>query len=435
MWLAWIWSVTASLAKKRWCRVGVVMAVVVLLLTQTHYEPSMRIFFSTRVTATLERAPPPKSASATNTINDKPMCSQQRFHDSPSVLPGISLVTAVMNRNDQLTKSLTNWLQVKGVEEVVVVDWSSEPGVISSVLEPYPQLRDDPRITVITVPRQTRWVLTRACNLAAFHSRGQYIMKLDSDVLLSVDFFDHHPLLERSFYAGNWKQARVENERHLNGIFFTRREDFMRVNGYDERIVSYGWDDDDLYRRLEALSLQRLSFNLDMLKHDEHTDAIRVVHQHSLGDVGKLPSYVASSFPDVQILRNKRMISIASPWTIGTRTMECRMSPMSGMEEALSSGRHCLCEPTNFVPRLSSLISADTYKLITVEVMRTVLKYTSRLPHEVIEKMATPLRLAQQLDLHYWNRPKYLVVHLQNALSNRMLAFASAKVARLSRWC
>ena len=38
------------------------------------------------------------------------------------------------------------------------------------------------------------------------------------------------------------------------GILLASSDDFRAVNGYDERIFAYGWDDEDLYERLSAVA-------------------------------------------------------------------------------------------------------------------------------------------------------------------------------------
>ena len=76
------------------------------------------------------------------------------------------------------------------------------------------------------------------------------------------------------FYTGNWKTAKDENEKHLNGVVYVDRRQFMAVNGYNERLRSYGWDDTDLYDRLGKKIHQR-----DIVRgtatHIPHPDSIR----------------------------------------------------------------------------------------------------------------------------------------------------------------
>lgn len=159
-------------------------------------------------------------------------------------------------------------------------------------------------VTVVTVPDAEKWVLSRAYNLAARFARGQWLLKLDCDTMLTERFLDGLVLPsgevhlkeggrlparadeDRFFYRYFWEHAKTENEQHLNGIFLSRAEDFRRINGYDERITTYGWDDSDLYIRFEeggagnALGLKAVEIRPGSVSHIKHGDALRGANQH-----------------------------------------------------------------------------------------------------------------------------------------------------------
>ncbi|CDF38926.1 unnamed protein product [Chondrus crispus] len=91
---------------------------------------------------------------------------------------------------------------------------------------------------------------------------------------------------DRFFYRYFWEHAKTENEQHLNGVFLARAEDFRRINGYDERINTYGWDDSDLYARLGSegagtdLGLRPVEIRPGAVSHMQHGDALRGANQH-----------------------------------------------------------------------------------------------------------------------------------------------------------
>lgn len=168
-----------------------------------------------------------------------------------------------------------------------------------------PHLKDHAcPITVIAVPDAEAWVLSRAYNLAARFARGEWLLKLDCDTMITERFLDGLVLPngevrskegsrlparadeDRFFYRYFWEHAKTENEQHLNGVFLARAEDFRRINGYDERITTYGWDDSDLYKRLEAegagtgLGLKSVEIRPGSVSHIQHGDALRGANQH-----------------------------------------------------------------------------------------------------------------------------------------------------------
>lgn len=188
---------------------------------------------------------------------------------------GVSLITCCMNRNKNLKASLSTWLSVPDISEIIIVDWSSK----DSVKNILPENTNGKRIKLIQVPNQDRWVLTWAYNLASTFVSFSEIAKIDADILLCKDFFESHRLNGSNFFHGSWRVARTDNELHLNGQAFFKTRDFIKVNGYHEGITSYGWDDDDLYFRLKKLGLKENFINSDKLYHIESKNKERSENQ------------------------------------------------------------------------------------------------------------------------------------------------------------
>jgi len=200
-----------------------------------------------------------------------------------------------MNRTSNLLQSIETWNAIESINEIIVVDWSSEVPIQYSDLSHNCSSKD---IKLFRVNDQPKWILSHAFNLAISFAKYDHLLKLDSDVLLDPTFLSFHSLPEASFFRGNWKIARNENELHLNGQLYCKTEDFWRVNGYHEGITTYGWDDSDLYNRLSALDLEGLDFNYDLFNHIESTQEARYINQ-SLLDLDDLLN------PDLSSLSGK----------------------------------------------------------------------------------------------------------------------------------
>ena len=193
--------------------------------------------------------------------------------------PGVSLLTCCMNRNDNLKTSLESWLEVDGVDEIIIVDWSSDTPVWS-------MLPDDTKgktIKLVAAMDQPRWILSHAFNLGACFATKQNLLKIDADIILPKNFLINHPLKENEFYRGDWKLARNKNELHLNGQIYCKLQDFWKVNGYHEGITTYGYDDSDLYNRIEKMGATPLNFNYDSIEHIV-TDDIKRSESQDLND-------------------------------------------------------------------------------------------------------------------------------------------------------
>ena len=190
-----------------------------------------------------------------------------------------------MDREENLKKSLKSWLSYGKADEIIIVDWSSN----------IPFTFSHSKVKIFRVEQESSWCLSMAYNLAASLAQGDVLYKLDADYIIKKGFFEQN-LPDDSFYCGNYKLARDDNERHLNGCLVVTKKDFDKVNGYNENIRSYGWEDSDLYNRLDKVS-DRRDIDFDLIEHISHDDC-----QRSFGkDINKL------------ILENKT-IAIQNPW-------------------------------------------------------------------------------------------------------------------------
>ncbi len=245
---------------------------------------------------------------------------------------GVTLITAVMNRSESLSETLPTWLMHDEIDEIVIVDWNSVPPVTLP-----PEFAGSDRIRLIRVEEEPRWVLSFAYNLAARMASHSELLKVDADVKVLPGFFEKHPLLPGRFYCGNWRIRRNDNEMHLNGIVYLDRDDFFTVNGYNEFIKFYGWDDSDLYLRLEGAGLTRHDFDLDTLYHIPH--AGRTKFQNRPGHLASVPEEEQAT---LATFTNRRLAATFGIWTPDR--------PMSGFSLMESDKGHVTCHRTGGDP-------------------------------------------------------------------------------------
>ncbi len=189
-----------------------------------------------------------------------------------SVSEGVSVVTCARNRTENLLRALPSWLAYDEVSEVIIVDWTSREPVHFALKEAG---FDDLRIKVVRIEGEPRWILSTAFNARFRAATHDKILKVDADIVLKDGFFDQNPLEDGAFIAGNWRDAEPGQE-FINGFFFARRSDLLGVNGFNELITTYGWDDDDLYDRLQASGFRRVSVKVETITHLPHDDAARL---------------------------------------------------------------------------------------------------------------------------------------------------------------
>lgn len=186
---------------------------------------------------------------------------------------GVSILICVMNRVSNVMQFMSSWL-LPEVNQVVIVDWSSTRE-FSDVIK-------DPRILYARVEGETRFIRTFAQNLAADLAEYDTVLKLDSDITLSRDFFAKNTLEPGTFLCGSYMVGRDINERYTHGNVFVHLDDYWHVHGYNEIIQTYGHDDSDFSLRLQLLAgLRQGLLDLDTMYHHPHGEDIRL---KNLGD-------------------------------------------------------------------------------------------------------------------------------------------------------
>ncbi len=223
--------------------------------------------------------------------------------------PGVSIVTCSMNRTENLLRALPGWLRHPDVSEVVIVDWSSDEPVRDALSA---QGVSDPRIRIVRVDGAPRWILSQAFNTGFRVARFDTILKLDADIVLSEDFFARNGRPAREgFIAGNWRNV-TSDQVHVNGFFFAPRAALAAVGGFNEFITTYGWDDDDLYGRLEKIGMQRQDVAPDTIHHLPHSDEQRTGSESA--DMRPAREAIMAT-PRFMIQRNRILAEMMPAWT------------------------------------------------------------------------------------------------------------------------
>ncbi len=312
---------------------------------------------------------------------DTNIIHHNQMHPLNDLIEGNTIISVCMNRHDHLIQTLPTWIATKP-QEIIIVDWGSTPPINSIIdqIKCQSDISKQPNIRLVRVNGVSNWVLTYAFNLAFRLTQTTNVLKVDCDSLLNSDFFQYHNLNANTdinsktiFFTGDWQQARDDNEKHLNGVIYVKRNDFFKIGGYNELITTYGYDDCDLYQRLECVS-RRLRLNFNLIQHVPHTNLIRTSLTNQ-----------TQSRVDIEIEKN-RLISELKLWT-----------PQSLFSTFVET-------TTNQFQYLSSQQLSDT------------LRQTCQL--KAIKNREYVLKLNP--------KPKKLYIAVMNGLGNRLRTLASA---------
>jgi len=173
----------------------------------------------------------------------------------------ITLVTVSMNRNESLVKSFNNNIKLKNVEDAVIVDWSSKEKVES-------RLSKNKNLKILRVENESDWWLTRAYNFGFNFVKTDFILKLDADTILNLTKFNSQNIEEFDliiFYQNK--------KEHDVGNFLVKTEVMKKINGFNEYIYGWGWDDHDLLNRVYKIvpntKILKLYSSLDKIPHQD----------------------------------------------------------------------------------------------------------------------------------------------------------------------
>jgi len=190
-----------------------------------------------------------------------------------SIQDGKSMLVCIKNRTNILKQNIDSWLKT-GLDELIVLDWSSDEKMIDYLMS----LRDK-RIRYVYVNNEPLYVRTYAQNLGASLCKYNKIMKMDADTIIKqTSFFEDHKIQQGEFFVGDFMCSRDENEKATHGLVYLHTNDYFRVNGYNEKIKDYGWDDSDFTIRLLLSGMKKKLFDLDSLYHVPHDNNARVAH-------------------------------------------------------------------------------------------------------------------------------------------------------------
>jgi hypothetical protein len=205
-------------------------------------------------------------------------------HDRKETIPGISIVSCCMNRNENLVKACETWLKLN-VDEIIIVDWNSTVPVSISLKN----LLDDNRIKILRVENEDKWILTYGFNIGLRFSSYETVYKIDADIEVSKDFLSLNKFDKNHFIRGSWKEAlkyKKDNQIYVNGSFGCHKKHLLEVGFYNEFIRTYGWDDSDLYERLSVdCGLGQKYLHLNSILHMEQKPEDRIINQDVLNSL------------------------------------------------------------------------------------------------------------------------------------------------------
>ncbi len=150
----------------------------------------------------------------------------------------ISVITCSMNRHEYINENIISTNKINHMKEHVIVDWSSQKKILDD------KSKYNKKLKIVRVENEKDWWLSRAYNFAAYYAECDFILKLDVDTLAISE---------------NINNLDLENIDYLNftidgngfGNFLIKKNLFDKLNGFNEYIYGWGYDDADFHNRAQ----------------------------------------------------------------------------------------------------------------------------------------------------------------------------------------
>jgi hypothetical protein len=325
----------------------------------------------------------------------------------------VSIIASCKDRSGTLAIASESWIDVRGVSEIVLLDWSSAVSILSLLPR---RVASDPRLVSAAAPGQAAWVLSRAYNVALRLAKSTAVLKVDCDTVLKPEFLEAHPLQAGEFYSGDWRllgSPEASEHLHANGLLYASRSDLIAVGGYDERVTTYGWDDTDIAMRLGRLLSAQL-FDYSKLRHEPHPDVLRTASQHHMSLLPPDNPLAAR----VEIQRNRILLTKFNlpSWRYDSFRVQWNV--------ALSPTGIPLFLPANALSSVTELVSeADGLDVAKRSIRIILLRYgVSLLPKTL--SLSFYKRLAAQVG--FADQYAELVAQVRGGCASRLLSLAAS---------
>jgi hypothetical protein len=181
-----------------------------------------------------------------------------------------------MGRLEHLKLTLPLSLSHKAVE-VLLVDYSCPERAGDWAERTFTTEIQAGRLRIIRVRGRTEYHQAHAKNVSHMRAHGELLVNADADNFIDQTYFDkcvelfREPSIQIVQPAGDLQTA----HSGMFGRLAIRRWAYHALGGYDEDLVGWGNDDNNLVWRAQALGIRVATIPFDFLKVIEHDDELR----------------------------------------------------------------------------------------------------------------------------------------------------------------
>jgi len=193
----------------------------------------------------------------------------------------ISFCTTCMNRlhhlRHTLIRNISDNQDYQNIE-FVLLDYNSNDGLSEFISKNFSKDIATGKLKYYRTEEPDGYNMSHSRNMAFKLASGEVVCNIDADNFTGRGFASY---VNRCFINNRLVFLTTHNipgvKNDVLGRICVKKEDFQAVNGYDERMLHYGFDDIDFANRLEAKGLRKIQIeSSDFLRAIEHTNHERM---------------------------------------------------------------------------------------------------------------------------------------------------------------
>ena len=212
-------------------------------------------------------------------------------------LKKIAFCTTCMNRLQHLQQTLEKNIRDNYLpEEVefVLLDYNSKDGLDQWIRQNMQSYMDRGILSYYKTFEPAHYLRSHSRNMAFRLANADILCNLDADNFLGEGFatfmIEEFSKYDNIFYTNNF----LCNDTF--GRMSVRNTDFMSIRGYNESLIGYGYEDMDVFNRLNNIGLQQMRFNNpEFGRYVLHSDEYRVSEEFMAKNIAKI--YIAYLSP------------------------------------------------------------------------------------------------------------------------------------------
>jgi hypothetical protein len=207
-----------------------------------------------------------------------------KYHNKVNTYYKISFCITCMNRTGHLKKTLRKNikynLQYPNLE-FVLLDYNSADGLKDWVLKNFKKELDSGLLAYYRTEKPKHFHMANAKNIAHYLASGDIVCNLDADNFTGKDFaFYINLIMQKSL---NIIGVHIYNLRSIKyhisdcgGRVFISKANFVKLGGYNENFIGWGFEDDEFKQRAIILGLAVKNIPRYFLSVINHNNNLRV---------------------------------------------------------------------------------------------------------------------------------------------------------------